>query len=183
MLGRGARINEETGKSHFISLDFGGNKKRLGSYDENRNWSLWHETRKGGGVPPLKECGYTSTGNPIRTSNDIKTGCRRLILAAYQICPFCGFKYPEKSETAEVDLSLASIMTDKGVMIKTKSPAKMNWQELTDYRAAMSHKQPWLWRELWKRGKEKELREYAAQYHWGNLVIEKAINYCKNNLS
>ena len=182
MLGRGARINEEMGKSHFIALDFGGNKKRLGSYDENRNWSLWHETKKGGGVPPLKECGITSTGKFIRPTNEIRTGCKRLILAAYQICPFCGFKYPDKAEAAEADLSLASIMTDKGIVIKSKSPAKMTWEELTEYRAAMSHKTSWLWRQLWWRGKETELQAYAAQYHWSKPVIERAINYCKNNL-
>jgi superfamily II DNA or RNA helicase len=182
MLGRGSRIDDSIGKTHFIALDFGGNKKRLGGYDDNRNWSLWHETRKGGGVAPVKECGHTSTGRSIRPSNEIKIGCRRLILASYQICPFCGFKYPEKSEEKEVDLSLSKLVTEQGIVINTKSPSKMDWEELTQYRAAKGHKQPWLWRQLWTRGKDIELSNYAAKYHWSKPVLEKAINYCKNNL-
>ena len=48
----------------FTVFDFGGNVDRLGNYDDNREWSLWHEAKKsGGGVPPLKECGITSSGN------------------------------------------------------------------------------------------------------------------------
>lgn len=183
MLGRGSRICEEIGKSHFIGLDFGGNAKKLGGYDINREWSLWHETKKEGGVPPLKECGFTSKGTPIKSSSEVEKGCRRLILAMYNICPFCGFKYPEKSEAKEVDLELSGIKTDEGIVVNTKSISKMNWEELTTYRAAKNHKQPWLWRQLWTRGKEQEIINYAAKYRWSQGVLEKAVNYCKNNLS
>lgn len=182
MLGRGSRTYDEN-KTHFIALDFGANAKRLGNYDSNRTWSLWHETRKGGGVPPVKECGHTSKGKPIKSSNEVEKGCRRLILASYTLCPFCGFKYPEKKEAKEIELSLSKISTEEGIVINSKSITKMNWQELTDYRKIKGHKQPWLWRQLWIRGKEQELRAYAAQYFWNPLVTEKAVNYCKNNLS
>lgn len=182
MLGRGSRLSPDTGKTHFTVFDFGGNKKRLGGYDDNRYWSLWHETKKVAGVPPLKECGITSSGKPIKSSNEVEKGCKRLILASYTLCPFCGFKYPEKKEGKEVDLMLAKIQDENGVSIKSKSISDMSWEELTIYREIKSHKQPWLWRQLWLRGKQNEIEQYAAKYRWSKVVIEKAINYCKNNL-
>ena len=184
MLGRGARIDEKIGKSHFIALDFGGNAKRLGNYEDNRNWSLWHEERKGNGVPPLKECGLTSKGKPIKSANEITKGCTRLILAMYQQCPFCGFKYPEKKEAAEVELSLQQIMDENGqVLIKTKSISLMTFKELTEYRQSKNHKQAWLWRQLWIRNKEQTLRDYAKENFWSESVIQRALNYCKQNLT
>lgn len=183
MLGRGSRISEKTGKTHFTVFDFGGNKKRLGNYDDNRNWSLWHDTKKVSGVPPLKECGINSSGKAIKSANHIEKGCKRLILASYTMCPFCGFKYPEKKEGAEADLILAKILDENGVSIKSKSFSNMDWKELTKYREIKGHKQPWLWRQLWHRGKKKELEDYAAEYRWSKLITDKAINYCENNLT
>ena len=184
MLGRGSRIDENIGKSHFIVFDFGGNAKRLGNYEDNRMWSLWHEESKSGGVPPVKECGLTSKGKPIKSANEIEKGCTRLILAMYQQCPFCGFKYPEKKEAPEIELSLQKIIDDTGkVIIKTKSISLMNYEELTEYRKSKNHKQAWLWRQLWIRGKEDSLLEYAKLYKWSSGVIERALNYCKSNLT
>ena len=45
----------------------------------------------------------------------------------------------------------------------SKSIPKMNWEELTNYRKIKGHKQPWLWRQLWTRGKEEEIKQYAAK--------------------
>lgn len=183
MLGRGSRICDEIGKTHFTVFDFGGNKKRLGGYDNNREWSLWHEERKSGGVPPLKECGITSKGLPIKSANEIEKGCKRLILAMYTQCPFCGYKYPEKKEAPEVELTLQKIRDDQGkVLIKSKSPSAMTFQELTLYREKNGHQQAWLWRQLWFRNKEETLKSYALEYKWSQATIERALNFCKNNL-
>lgn len=182
MLGRGSRLSEKTGKTHFTVFDFGGNKKRLGGYDDNRNWSLWHESKKTSGVPPLKECGINSSGKQIKSANSVEKGCKRLILASYTMCPFCSFKYPEKKEGEEVDLMLSKIQDENGVSIKSKSFSDMNWEELTIYREIKKHKQPWLWRQLWLRGQRKEIEQYAAKYHWSSIVKDKAINYCQTNL-
>lgn len=182
MLGRGSRISEKTGKTHFTVFDFGGNKKRLGNYDDNRTWSLWHETSKSSGVPPLRECGHTATGKTIKSANEIEKGCRRLILASYPICPFCGFKYPEKKEGEEIELMLSKIKDENGVSIRSKSFSDMTWEELTTYREIKKHKMPWLWRQLYNRGKINEITSYAAKYKWSPQVLEKAVNYCKYNL-
>lgn len=178
MLGRGSRISE--GKDFFTVFDFGGNRQRLGGYDENREWSLWHETKKeGGGVPPLKECGIDSKGKAIKSSNDIDKGCKRLILASVMLCPFCGFKYPNKREAAEVELVLSEIKDDEGVSLAVKSFKEMNWDELELYRKAKKHKPAWLWRKLWERGKEDEVRGFAEYKHWGKNITNQAVNYCR----
>lgn len=181
MLGRGSRIFK--GKESFIVFDFGDNVDRLGNYDDNRNWSLWHESKKGGGgVPPLKECGITSTGKPIKSSSDVPKGCERLILASLQLCPYCGFKYPDKKEAQEVELTLSEIKDEQGVSLAVKNFSEMNWDEIETYRSLKKHKPAWLWRQIWIRGGEDELRKYAVYRNWGHGVTEKSINYCKSVL-
>lgn len=177
MLGRGSRLYE--GKDSFIGFDFGGNVDRLGNYDDNRTWSLWHESKKkGGGVPPLKQCGVTSTGKPIKSSNEVLKGCDRLIMASMQLCPYCGFGYPEKKEAKEVELVLSEIKDDKGVSLAVKNFADMNWDELELYRELKKHKMAWLWRQLWIRGGENELRNYGVHKNWSSPVTDRAINFC-----
>src|SRR5690606_38038088 len=153
IIGRGSRLHPN--KDTFTVLDFGGNKERLGSYDTPRSWSLWHEQgKKGNGVPPLKECGISAKGKPIKSSNEIQKGCGRLIIASVNLCPFCGFKYPVKGSAEEVELTLASIIDDNGVSLQFKSISKMSWDELETYRKLKKYKFPWLWRQLWNRGGE-----------------------------
>jgi len=172
MLGRGSRIFDI--KTHFNILDFGGNADRLGHYTEDRLWSLWHETFEGNGLPPIKDCGIDSDGRPISD----KAGCKRPILAAYKICPFCGFKYPEKKQK-EVDLELIMFDLIHKKSVKTKRLKDMSFQELHDYRAAKGHKSPWLWRQLWYRGGEDCIKEFGSQFDWSNITVEKAINYMR----
>src|SRR5699024_2663637 len=122
------------GKTHFTVFDFGGNKDRFGPYEVDRNWSLWHdEVKPGGGVPPMKTCGENSDYEAIEGSGEVKTGCKRLILAAYRICPFCGFKYPEKNRGKEIELELSKITDENGVIIKSKSFTPMSYRELSVY--------------------------------------------------
>lgn len=179
MIGRGSRLYPN--KENFTVLDFGGNNERLGGYDIPRNWSLWHEeSKRGNGVPPLKECGLSAKGQPIPSSNEVKKGCKRLIMASVNICPFCGFRYPKKGSAEEVELSLAAITDDDGVSLRVKPIKKMNWEELEMYRKIKKHKMSWLWRQLWQRGEAKELNAYADKHHWGQKVRVQAINYCKS---
>tara|TARA_B100000953_G_C18027816_1_gene422264 strand:+ start:607 stop:2235 length:1629 start_codon:yes stop_codon:yes gene_type:complete len=178
MIGRGSRIAEN--KSHFTVLDFGGNKARFGPYDVDRNWSLWHEEKKSeGGVPPMKVCGETSDYEKIKGAGSVKKGCGRLILAAYKLCPFCGFKYPIRDKAKEADLALSKIVDEKGVSIKTKSFKEMTHDELFKYREIKGHQMPWLWLQLWNRGGEPELITYANKFRWSQAIITKATHYCR----
>ena len=89
-LGRGARIAPL--KKYFKVLDFGDNIKRLGLYDQDREWSLFHSRRIGAGVPPMKECPKD------------KGGCSEMIPVQAMVCPFCGYKYPTQKEIYKVEL-------------------------------------------------------------------------------
>lgn len=178
MIGRGSRISK--GKTHFTVLDFGENKARFGSYDAPREWDLWHEEKKGGGVPPMKYCGISEDGEELKGDGFVDEGCERLILAAYRICPFCGFKYPKKDPRKEVDLLLSSIKDKNGISLKMKPFRKMTHEELYKYREIKNHKIAWLWHQLWNRGKEKELIKFANTYRWSKNYIDSAVRYCKS---
>ena len=185
MIGRGARIVKDNpmSKTHFTVLDFGGNKSRFGPYDVDRDWSLWHdEVKPGAGIPPMKVCGEDSKFNKIKGAAEIKKGCSRLILAAYKICPFCGFKYPEKDKAKEIDLALSSIIDEKGVSLKVKAFKDMTHKELFQYRELKEHHPSWLWRQLWIRGKAAEIESFGNRFHWSQKVIKIAINHCSSRI-
>lgn len=75
-------------KKDFYCLDFGGNYERLGRYEQDRQWSVWHSTKAGGGVPPVKECPQ----------------CHKLIPVQMQDCPFCQYHFPTQTETYMAEL-------------------------------------------------------------------------------
>jgi superfamily II DNA or RNA helicase len=177
MIGRGGRT--AANKSHFTTFDFGGNKERFGGYDIDRNWSLWHEEAKEGGVPPLKECGINSKLKKIKPGGRVKEGCKRLILASAKICPFCGFQYPERDEAAEIELILAEIVDKEGVSLKSKAFKDMSFEELHKYREIKRHQMPWLWRILWSRKGKETIVQFAKKYHWGDAQINRAVAYCE----
>lgn len=171
MIGRGSRIY--SGKTHFNILDFGSNCERLGYYTENRIWSLWHDETGGDGLPPIKTCGYDSQGQPISE----KKGCRRPILAAYNICPFCGFVYPKEKELKNIDLQAIMFDNQKKKAIKTKRIKDMTMDELYNYWKTKGHKTSWLWRQLWYRGRESAVIDFGRKNNWNRSTVSKAINF------
>ena len=86
-LGRASR--PAPGKNgEFICLDFGRNYERLGRYEDDREWSVWHNTGAGGGPAPVKECPQ----------------CHKLVPVSWTDCQFCGYHWPSKQETYVADL-------------------------------------------------------------------------------
>lgn len=86
-LGRASRI--APGKDNeFLCLDFGCNYERLGRYEDDRVWSVWHSTRAGGGVPPVKECPQ----------------CHKLVPVSWTDCKFCGYHFPTEHEIYQAEL-------------------------------------------------------------------------------
>ena len=114
-LGRASRISE--GKNdEFLCLDFGRNYERLGRYEDRREWSVWHNTSAGGGVPPTKEC----------------PKCGRLVPVSWTDCQFCGYHWPTQQETyvAELQEVLASNEEEsiEGYVARKKLEGKKtNW--------------------------------------------------------
>jgi len=172
MVGRGSRIFPS--KTHFNILDFGDNCKRLGYYTEDRFWSLWHEQTTGKGLPPVKQCGFNADGNQIGD----KSGCKRLILAAYTICPFCGFKYPEKTHK-EVDLTGIVFDFENKTVQKIKRIKDMTNKELHEYWKAKKHKTYWLFRQLWYKGREDAIEQFGKVFGWTSKTVKKGIDFCK----
>lgn len=87
-LGRASRPAE--GKNgEFICLDFGRNYERLGRYEDDRIWSVWHNTGAGGGVPPTKECPQ----------------CGRLVPVSWKQCQFCQYVWPTQQEIYNAELN------------------------------------------------------------------------------
>lgn len=95
IMGRGSRVFK--GKTHFNVLDFGDNASRLGYYNQQREWSLIHDSRSSAGAPPVKECKGQADSNG-------KTGCNAYIYASQMICPFCGYQFSEKKDEILTEL-------------------------------------------------------------------------------
>lgn len=86
-LGRASRPAEGKG-GEFLCLDFGRNYERLGRYEDDREWSVWHNTGSSGGVAPTKECPQ----------------CHRLVPVSWTDCKFCGYHWPTQQETYIAEL-------------------------------------------------------------------------------
>lgn len=86
-LGRASRPAPSK-NGEFICLDFGRNYERLGRYEDDRNWSVWHNTGAGGGVPPVKECPQ----------------CHKLIPVSWTDCKFCNYHFPSQQEVYTAEL-------------------------------------------------------------------------------
>lgn len=172
MIGRGSRPNE--GKDSFSILDFGDNAKRLKChYTQVVRWDLWHSETSGTGIPPMKECGYDSKGIQIEHGK----GCRRLILASYKICPFCGFKYPDKKQK---EIELSTVIFNGKSSVSVKKISDMNNDELFQYYEMKRHSPTWLWRQLYFRGGVEMLENFGRSKGWTKGTISRSRLFCEN---
>ena len=98
-IGRGCRIYE--GKKEFFILDAGDNIRRLGFFDSEIEWSLWHDVSSGG-MQVLKDC-------PV-DKEDINhnRGCGARVPVSCKICPKCGFKFPTEKDLFQLHLEEVS---------------------------------------------------------------------------
>ena len=86
-LGRASRV--APGKNdEFLCLDFGQNCSRLGRYEADRTFSVWHNTNSGGGPAPVKECPQ----------------CHKLVPVSWTDCKFCNYHWPSQQEIYNVEL-------------------------------------------------------------------------------
>jgi superfamily II DNA or RNA helicase len=99
-VGRGSRVTDT--KKEFYILDCGENYKRLGMYDENIEWCLWHTTSSGNGVPQLKEC------DPNKPDINGKKGCGERVPMTMKVCPRCGRIFV--TEKHEYDMYLEEVV-------------------------------------------------------------------------
>lgn len=175
MLGRGSRPCSKTGKTHFNILDFGGNAKRLGGYKMPRKWHLFHESKSGNGVPPVKECGEPGV------DKNKKKGCGDYILASCKICPNCGYVYPDKSEPKKIELDFM-VSDGKGKMKATKRIEDMSFEELDMFRKVNNYKPNWLNIQLYKIGGIDKLEEYAYYKGYSPGWITRAESFIPSSV-
>lgn len=106
MVGRGARPFPD--KHTFTVIDHGGNIKRLGFWHEDRQYSLFKEKEREGGVAPVKDC------------PELKGGCGALLHTSATECKYCGYifaKEERKEVTEEVQIRQ---LVDEKLEIKSK---------------------------------------------------------------
>jgi len=192
MLGRGSRIFSGTKpdgtfnwtKKHFNILDFGNNGQELGYYNQQREWSLFHDQKEGGGAAPVKNCGQGDPisgekGKPDKRGNH---GCGAYIFASAQICPYCGYIFSSDKRSKEIEL----VEINYNEPIQTKEPEwrnfervaesrgyKYGWvimqiivtqgeQGLIEFAKAKKYSSGWIWR--MRRQYATQLRKHAEQH-------------------
>lgn len=161
MLGRGSRPFGD--KKDFFCLDFGGNVKRHGRYEDSIGWHLWHDDSGGNGVVMTKECPKD------KKDKEGKTGCGRLIPISAQFCPFCRYIFATEKEIR--DAELVEIIDGK---FKFKD---MSALQLKAYAELHGNKMAWVYRMLYVGGGEAGLRKglkelgYSGKFIW--LTLER----------
>lgn len=99
-IGRGARVAE--GKKDFFILDAGDNIRRLGFYDDDIDWLLWHDVSCGGGIQAVKDC----PTDKIDVNH--KKGCGARVPTSCKVCPACGFKFLTEKDLIQLHLEEVS---------------------------------------------------------------------------
>ncbi len=99
-VGRGSRIAPN--KKDFIILDCGDNWRRLGFYDAETEWCLWHNTGSGGGLQVLKDCPTD------KMDVNHKYGCGARVPTSCKVCPACGYKFHTEKDLFQLHLEEVS---------------------------------------------------------------------------
>jgi len=163
MLGRGSRTYP--GKTHFNILDFGNNAAELGYYNQQRNWSLYHEESKGGGAPPVKQCG-TMAGKR-HTDKNGNCGCEAYVFASSRICDFCGYIFELEKELKFAELVQIDYNTDH-----VQLPERNYFDELEQIAESRGYKFGWVLNQIIAKSGMDGLIEYANSRNYKSGWIE-----------
>jgi superfamily II DNA or RNA helicase len=151
----GGRIQRPyEGKELSIVIDMGDNIRRLGTFEQERTWQLFHESNDSVGIAPEKLCeGIDNKG---------RKGCGRLILASMAVC-ICGFRFTTPEELRVVELQ------------ERLSEAPDQYKEMTalqlkDFAELKSYAKSWVWRQLSLRG-ETEFRQGMRELGYNSKFI------------
>jgi superfamily II DNA or RNA helicase len=178
MIGRGSRTFE--GKTHFNLLDFGGNGRRLGYYNQERQWSLFHDYKESTGVAPIKEC----KGHADENGN---TGCGCYVFSSATVCNYCGYIFEKKSEKPfaeliEVDYLADSLASNSNGIFgeKTLSDELKDIERIAESRG---YKAGWIVVQILAKYGEKGLKQYAEMKKhnasWYYLTLSRYQNKVK----
>lgn len=136
-LGRASRIAE--GKNgEFICMDFGRNYERLGRYEDNRVWSVWHNTGAGGGVPPTKECPQ----------------CHRLVPVSWKQCQFCQYVWPTQQDVFRAELN--------EIVAKKKEDEEETLEQYVARKKLDGWKNDWILRDICQKNADNPKKAFMA---------------------
>lgn len=158
ILGRGSRTYP--GKTHFNILDFGNNAATLGYYNQQREWSLFHEQTKGGGAPPVKQCG-TQSGKTKPDKHD-NLGCGCYVFASAKICAFCGYVFEQEREAKYAELVLHDYAN---IVMPEKKPVDI-FNELEREAESRGYKLAWVLHQIIAKQGENGLKEYGKSRNY-----------------
>lgn len=150
----GRAIRLHPGKTEAFLLDFGGNISRLGKFEKERKWALWHNKGKCEGIQGVKECKQ----------------CGKYIAITASECPFCGYVYPTEKEIRMAELQ--ELVGD--LKFEQMTPTQFfQYAELKGYNTY------WAIRQLYIRNTETDFRKamkecgYSSKFIWGYIQRNK----------
>ena len=142
MCGRGSRPAQ--GKSEFKIIDMGANVYRLGFWEQEREFSLTHETRKKKGEAPVKEC------DPTYQDEHGLVGCGAVVPASATKCKHCGLTFPKKERKLEV-AEFGQVSDERQPLpehLAGKMYSQMTIAELDEVRKLRKYNLGWLVRQV-----------------------------------
>ena len=164
MCGRGSRItpaqfqgdSRYLQKEHFNIIDMGGNVFKLGFWEQDRDFSLYHKTSNKESVAPVKEC------------KEKEDGCGAIIHASATSCKFCGKIFPKK-EKKLLDSEFIQLENYQALPpeLVGKSWGSMSFEDLEKVRNSRGCKQGWIIRQIII-SNHLNLRDYAVYKNYKN---------------
>lgn len=118
-IGRGCRIHPS--KKEFFILDAGENIRRLGFFDTDIEWCLWHDVSSGGGIQSLKDCPAD------KMDINHKKGCGARVPTSCKVCPCCGFKFHTDKDLIQLHLEEVAENDDKDIASFAASKKLAGW--------------------------------------------------------
>lgn len=159
ILGRGSRTYP--GKTHFNILDFGNNAATLGYYNQQRDWSLFHEQSKGSaGAPPVKQCG-TMNGKQ-KTDKLGNPGCEAYVYASAKVCAFCGYVFEQEREAKFADL----VQIDYAQLLIPERSERNFYDELEKEAESRGYKFGWVLNQIVAKEGEEGLKAYGKSRNY-----------------
>lgn len=142
-VGRGGRTSKETGKTHFVHLDFGENVTFHGLWSEPRNWQLKPPKKKKEAAAPMKDC----------------PNCSAMLAASVRKCNFCQYEWPE-SEMVLMQGVAVEVTDQMSKDLMMKRHADLTIEEIKKLVEYKKIKSVYAWRLVRYRGVE-ALEQYA----------------------
>lgn len=116
-IGRASRV--ASGKDDFIILDCGENYRRLGRYDDDREWSLWHYEGQSNGQMTYKLC------DASEKNAEGVFGCGQMVPSPCKVCPACGRKFITSQDEFQMHLEEITESSDSGSIVRFCAEKKL----------------------------------------------------------